>query len=144
MALICNFSITGCKTGDVEKSYFSSSDGTKIAYTDEGRGNPVLLIHGFIVDGNFNWGNSEFRKQLLNEGYRVFIPDLRGNGNSDKPQNKESYKDNAEVKDLIALADHLGLKNYMAVWYSRGSIILAKLLTMKIPGIYKGKYPVAG
>ncbi len=66
---------------------------------------------------------------LLDKGYRVVIQDLRGNGHSDKPQHKEAYQDNAEIQDLISKADHLELKNCMAIGYSKGSIVLVKLLT---------------
>jgi len=111
-----------------ELAFFQSFDNTKIAYTDEGSGKPVVLIHGFIVDGS-SWGRSTLKGILLENGYRVIIPDLRGNGNSDKPGEKEAYQNNAEIKDLMILADHLKLDEYLAVGYSRGSIILAKLLT---------------
>ncbi len=87
-----------------------------------------MLLHGFISNGS-SWNKTVLKKRLLKQGYRVIVPDLRGNGDSDKPQNPEAYQDNAEIKDLIALADHLGLKEYMAIGYSRGSIVLAKLLT---------------
>ncbi len=131
LAFISAFSLTSYKnkTAEIDKSYFTSFDGTKIAYSDEGKGDLVLLIHGFIVDGNRNWGKSELKKQLLDLGYRVVIPDLRGNGSSDKPQNADAYKNDAEIKDLTALMSHLNVKKYMAVGYSRGSIVLAKLLT---------------
>lgn len=121
--------LISCKSKEEKKKDFISFDGTKIAYTDHGNGEVVLLIHGFIVDGNYNWGTSEFKKQLIKEGYRVIIPDLRGNGDSDQPQNEDAYKNNAEVKDLIALINHLQANQYMAVGYSRGAIVLANLVT---------------
>ncbi len=129
LVFIVALSLFSCKSKDDRDKDFTSFDGTKIAYTDDGNGELVLLIHGFIADGSLNWGKSELKKQLLNQGYRVIIPDLRGNGSSDKPQNENAYKNNAEIKDLIALIDHLGVENYMSVGYSRGSIILANLLT---------------
>ena len=106
---------------------FVSFDGIKIAYDDEGSGSAVFLLHGFINDRS-SWGRSALKQQLLDQGYRVIIPDLRGNGDSDKPHDPEAYHDNAEIKDIIALADHLGIDSYMAIGYSRGSIVLAKLL----------------
>lgn len=109
---------------------FSSFDGTKIAFTDEGNGTPILLLHGFIQNGS-SWNKTVLKQQLLTKGYRVIVPDLRGNGKSDQPQNKEAYQDNAEVKDLLALADYLQLKSYNAIGYSRGTIVLAKLLTQE-------------
>ncbi len=129
LVFIVTLLLFSCKSQQKNKEDFISFDGTKIAYADEGIGEIVLLIHGFIVDGDVNWGKSELKKQLLNQGYRVIIPDLRGNGNSDKPQNEDAYKNNAETKDLMALIDHLDIENYMAVGYSRGSIVLANLLT---------------
>jgi len=98
------------------------------AYNDEGEGFPVLLIHGFINSKN-SWDKTELKKALLIAGYRVITPDLRGNGDSDKPQNDEAYKNDAEIKDLMLLADELKLDSYIAIGYSRGSIVLAKLLT---------------
>ena len=121
-----------CKApqGTEFESTFQSFDKTKIAFTDEGKGPAVILIHGFINDGSA-WNNSEVKKRLLQEGYRVIVPDMRGNGRSEKPKNPEAYQNNAEVKDLVALANYLKLKEYSAVGYSRGSILLAKLLSQK-------------
>jgi len=109
-------------------STFTSFDGEKIAYLDEGEGPAVMLIHGFI-NSAASWDGTELKKQLRAQGFRIIIPDLRGNGNSAKPQTDAAYADYAEVKDLLALADHLKLEQYMAVGYSRGSILLANLLT---------------
>ena len=108
---------------------FNSFDDIKISYSDEGKGEPIILIHGFISNGS-SWNKSVLKQKLLQSGYRVIIPDLRGNGKSDRPQNPEAYKNDAEIKDLIALVNHLKLKNYSAIGYSRGSIVLAKLLTI--------------
>lgn len=107
---------------------FESFDGTSIAYTDEGEGKTILLLHGFI-NTRKNWDKSELKKDLLAKGYRVIIPDQRGNGDSDKPQLETAYQNDAEIADIIALMNHLKVKKYAAVGYSRGSIVLAKLLT---------------
>ncbi|GAA4812091.1 alpha/beta hydrolase [Litoribaculum gwangyangense] len=121
--------LISCQSQEERKKDFISFDGIKIAYSDHGNGKIVLLIHGFIVDGNWNWGTSELKKQLIKQGYRVIIPDLRGNGNSDKPIDENAYKNNAEIKDLMALIDHLQSDEYMAIGYSRGAIVLANLVT---------------
>jgi len=110
-----------------QTKYFTSFDDTKIAYTDEGKGKPVLLIHGFIMSAK-NWDRSELKKDLLAKGYRVIVPDLRGNGDSDKPQDDEAYRQDAEVLDLMFLLVELKIRKYMAVGYSRGSILLARLM----------------
>lgn len=111
-----------------QSKYFNSFDDTKIAYTDEGEGKPILLIHGFL-NSKKSWDNTELKKDLLSKGYRVIVPDLRGNGDSDKPHDDESYSHDAEVIDLMFLMVELKIRKYWAVGYSRGSIILSKLLT---------------
>lgn len=121
-----------------QTNFFKSFDGAEITYTDEGFGQAVLLIHGFINSGA-SWEKTQLKKDLLEKGYRVVVPDLRGNGGSDKPQDDDSYKDNAEVKDLKLLMSHLNSKEFYAVGYSRGSIVLAKLLT-KEPRIKKAVF----
>jgi len=119
--------LIGC-TCSSQTKYFTSFDDTKIAYTDEGEGKPVLLIHGFI-NTRKSWEKTELKQALLDKGYRVIAPDLRGNGDSDKPQDDEAYSKNAEVIDMLFLMGELKIYKYNAVGYSRGSIILAKLLT---------------
>ena len=111
-----------------QHGFIHAFDGTKITYSDEGKGQAVLLLHGFMGSQK-SWDKTALKKALLAKGYRVIAPDLRGNGDSDKPQTDIGYSGDAEVRDLLGLIDHLGLKRYMAVGYSRGSIVLAKLLT---------------
>jgi len=112
-----------------QKQFITSFDGVRIAYLDEGEGPAVILLHGFINTAD-SWSDSVLKKELLSKGFRLIIPDLRGNGDSDKPQLDSAYKDDAEIRDLLLLADTLRLKKYSAVGYSRGSIVLAKLLTI--------------
>ena len=110
-------------------AYFKSFDGTKIYYEVKGNGEPVLLVHGFIVNGQ-SWKRTELYKDLLANGYKVIILDQRGNGFSDKPHDSTAYDNDAEAKDIMGLMKHLNIKKYSAVGYSRGSIIVARLLAL--------------
>jgi pimeloyl-ACP methyl ester carboxylesterase len=110
-------------------AYFKSFDGTKIYYEVKGTGEPVLLVHGFIVNGQ-SWKRTELYKDLIAEGYKVIILDQRGNGFSDKPHDSTAYDNDAEAKDIMSLMKHLKIKKYSAVGYSRGSIIVARLLAL--------------
>lgn len=110
-------------------SYFNSFDNTKIHYQVSGKGEPILLIHGF-TNTLKDWIKKPIYDSLLSNGYQVILVDLRGNGLSDKPENPEAYANNAEAKDLMGLMKHLQFKSYKAIGYSRGSIILASLLVM--------------
>lgn len=108
---------------------FTSFDGTKIHYDVLGEGKPVVLIHGFISNSE-SWKRASVRQALADAGFKVVTLDLRGNGLSDKPHTAEAYRNNAELKDVVALMKHLNLTNYDVVGYSRGAILTAKLLTM--------------
>lgn len=108
---------------------FTSFDGTRIHYDVLGEGKPVVLLHGFITNGE-SWKRAPVRQVLADAGFKVVTLDLRGNGRSDKPHNAEAYSNNAELKDVMALMNHLGLTTYDVVGYSRGAILTAKLMTM--------------
>lgn len=106
--------------------YYTSFDGTKIYYEVKGSGQPILLVHGFIVNSS-TWKKAALYSELLKAGYKVITADLRGNGLSDKPHDAASYSNDAEAKYLMGLLTHLGIKNYLVLGYSRGSIITARL-----------------
>jgi pimeloyl-ACP methyl ester carboxylesterase len=109
--------------------YYSSFDNTRIYYEVKGNGYPVILIHGFMNTAD-NMKRNAVYQQLLNAGYKVVVPDMRGNGRSDKPHSDEAYADDAEAKDIMGLATELNLNNYNVLGYSRGSIIAARLLVL--------------
>ncbi len=109
--------------------YFSSFDKVKIWYEVKGNGKPVLLIHGFTGKGS-DWKTKPIYDSLIASGFKVIIADLRGNGLSDKPHEPEHYANDAEAKDLMGLLKYLDIKKYKAVGYSRGSIILARLMVL--------------
>ncbi|MEO7992532.1 MAG: alpha/beta fold hydrolase [Chryseolinea sp.] len=109
--------------------YFKTFDGVRIHYDVRGDGDAVILVHGFIVDGE-SWKKSSLYQDLIAKGFKVITLDMRGNGKSDKPHNEESYQYDAEAKDIMALATLLKLKKYKSVGYSRGAIITSRLLIL--------------
>ncbi|KAA9038153.1 alpha/beta hydrolase [Ginsengibacter hankyongi] len=113
----------------IHSNYFSSFDGTKIYYEVRGKGKPVFLVHGFIVDGN-SWKHATLYSALLEKNYKVITLDMRGNGKSGKPHDSTAYDNDAEAKDIILLMNSLKIKHYSVVGYSRGSIITARLLVL--------------
>jgi pimeloyl-ACP methyl ester carboxylesterase len=81
--------------------------GKKIYYRQEGRGNPVMLIHGFAENGNV-WNR---QIDSLKENNLVIIQDLPGSGSSEMLEGSVSIEDYAEL--LKALADEVILnKNF--------------------------------
>lgn len=110
-------------------NYFTSFDGTKIYYEVQGSGYPVILVHGFSGTGQ-GWKNCVVDSGLIKAGYQVILIDQRGNGRSDKPHTDAAYANDAEAKDIMGLMSSLGAKNYDAVGYSRGSIIVSSLMVL--------------
>ena len=70
----------------------------KIFYRVEGKGKPVLLLHGFAEDGNI-W-NPQIAK--LKTKYSLIVPDLPGSGQSEILEGKCTLNDYAEVVKAIA------------------------------------------
>jgi pimeloyl-ACP methyl ester carboxylesterase len=112
---------------DVGQASSFDSNGVKIHYTVEGKGEPVLLIHGFAADGTFNWRVPGVVKALADK-YQVIVIDNRGHGMSEKPHEIAKYGEEM-AEDAIRLLDHLGIKKAHIVGYSMGGMITAKLLT---------------
>ncbi len=68
-------------------------------------GVPVVLLHGFPETG-FAWRHQV--PALLADGHRVFVPDQRGYGASDRPRGIGRYVLPHLVDDVIAMVDALG------------------------------------
>ena len=111
----------------VEGDYFDSG-GVRIHYTVEGEGEPVVLVHGFAVNADYNWRRPGVVYHLAQD-YKVIAFDHRGHGLSDKPEDPGQYGDEM-VKDVVRLLDHLGIEKAHVVGYSMGGFITLKLLTM--------------
>ncbi len=107
--------------------YFDSG-GVKIHYTDEGRGTPVILIHGLAVNADIQWRRPGIAQALLKD-YRVVALDQRGHGLSGKPHDPASYGVNM-ANDVIALMDHLHIDKAHVVGYSFGGFVTVKLVAM--------------
>jgi pimeloyl-ACP methyl ester carboxylesterase len=112
---------------EVPKGQTFDSKGVSIRYTVEGKGDPVLLIHGLYSSGQVNWRAPGVVKALV-ANHEVITMDVRGHGGSDKPQQADAYG-LAMVEDVVRLLDHLGIKKAHIAGYSMGGMITMKLLT---------------
>jgi pimeloyl-ACP methyl ester carboxylesterase len=109
------------------EDHFFDSNGVKIRYIDEGKGEPVVLIHGFTANIEFQWTFPGIIKSLVKD-YRVIAIDNRGHGRSGKPHEAEKYGLEMTA-DVVRLLDHLKVKKAHIVGYSMGALITCKLLT---------------
>jgi pimeloyl-ACP methyl ester carboxylesterase len=107
-----------------------NSAGVEIAYSDEGQGAPILLIHGFASNSRVNWQATGWVKTLLDAGYRVICIDNRGHGESEKLYDSAVYSAPTMAEDAARLLDHLGISQAAVMGYSMGARISA-FLTMQ-------------
>jgi pimeloyl-ACP methyl ester carboxylesterase len=104
-----------------------TSDGLSLNYTDQGEGDPVLLIHGFASNLSMNWVGTKWIDVLLKAGFRVIAFDHRGHGESDKVYDPERYTIGDMAKDTAALMDHLGIAKADLIGFSMGARVAAYL-----------------
>src|SRR4029077_19041556 len=88
----------------------------EIHYEDHGSGQPIVLIHGYPLNGN-SWERQE--RDLLGHGYRVISYDRRGFGRSSQPT--VGYDYDTFAADLNALLEHLNLTDVVLVGFSMGT-----------------------
>ena len=108
------------------------SNGVRIAYWDEGQGDPILLIHGFASNAGTNWVDPGWVRTLVADGRRVVAFDNRGHGQSEKLYEPERYGAPVMAEDARALLDHLGIERADVMGYSMGARISA-FLVLKHP-----------
>ncbi|MCW7540251.1 alpha/beta hydrolase [Aquabacterium sp. A7-Y] len=103
-----------------------SSDGVAIAYQVFGNDRsrpPVVLQHGYILDAARNWVKPGIVQALVAAGRRVFAPDARGHGASDKPHDSERYGEARMADDLRELFDLIGEDRIDLAGYSMGASV---------------------
>lgn len=103
------------------------ANGVKLSYAVEGKGEPVILIHGLYASYFMNWQLPGIAAALARD-YQVIGIDMPGHGSSDKPDNDAAYGVEM-VEDVVRLMDTLKIKKAHIVGYSMGGMIAAKLVT---------------
>jgi pimeloyl-ACP methyl ester carboxylesterase len=96
------------------------ADGTTIAYDVAGEGPPVLLLHGF-PDTAALWRHQV--GPLVDAGFRVITPDLRGYGRSSKPEDPGAYAIPFLAGDALAVLDDAGAERAHVVGHDWGAAL---------------------
>lgn len=112
-------------------SFFTARDGVRLAYRELGEGRALILLHG-AMGGGALWLHRGQAKAFAEAGYRVILPDFRGQGLSDKPGDAAAYPADVLADDALALLDHLALgstdADYDLGGYSLGARIVVRML----------------
>ncbi|WP_410217811.1 alpha/beta fold hydrolase [Paracoccus sp. (in: a-proteobacteria)] len=95
---------------------FQASDGTRLAYRDEGQGLPVLCLAGLTR----TMADFDYVAPHLSD-VRLIRMDYRGRGQSEWT-GKDSYVLPREARDAVELLDHLGVERAALLGTSRGGL----------------------
>jgi len=96
------------------------SSGVMLDVQVEGDGRPVVLLHGF-PDTKRLWSKNV--PALVDAGFQVIVPDQRGYGASDKPEDVEAYSIPFLAIDVTAILDHLGIERAHVVGHDWGAAV---------------------
>jgi pimeloyl-ACP methyl ester carboxylesterase len=100
---------------------YAINDGTRIWWTAEGHGPPLLLLMGFGHSSEL-WGATT---QALAEQFRVLRVDNRGTGRSDRPRGR--YSIDTMASDAVAVLQAAGLERAHVFGVSLGSVVAQEM-----------------
>jgi pimeloyl-ACP methyl ester carboxylesterase len=101
------------------------SRGFNVSYRAEGRGTPLVLLHGWSMWAD-NWWDGGYADELVGE-FRVIAIDFLGHGESDKPHDPDDYRDDLVVSDIVAMLDAEHVERALVSGYSMGAVNAASL-----------------
>lgn len=116
VALTTNSTVQA-QSGIPIENRFADVNGVKLHYLTAGKGDPVILLHGYTQ-------NSRMWRPLMVElakTHTVIAPDLRGFGQSSKP--KSGYEKKMMAQDVRALATSLGYRRATIVGHDIGLMV---------------------
>lgn len=107
-------------------------NGVQMAYTREGTGKPLVLVHGYPLDHTI-WNEVI---PLLDSDFDIITPDLRGFGQSDVVESQ--YKISDMATDIAGLLDQLGVEKTAIAGHSMGgyiSLAFARAYQERVTGL---------
>jgi haloalkane dehalogenase len=106
------------------ESHHHEIDGLRLAYLDEGEGDPIVFFHGEPT-WSFLW--RKVIPPVRDAGHRCIAPDYAGFGRSDKPTDIAWYTYDRHVELIAALLEELDVRNATAVVHDWGGPIGLRL-----------------
>jgi pimeloyl-ACP methyl ester carboxylesterase len=101
---------------EVRHGYFKSFDGTRLFYSIEGTGTPVVFCYG-LVCSSLHW---TYQIEHFSKTHQAIWFDYRGHQNSDLPENMESLTLENMAKDLECLLNELKIEKAILLGHSMG------------------------
>jgi pimeloyl-ACP methyl ester carboxylesterase len=113
----------------VVENKFADCGSVRLRYVERGDGYPVILVHGYMVDLDYQWTKPGVF-DALSQDFRVVAYDNRGHGQSQKFHRIEDYGDEL-ANDVFRLMDALQIEKAHIVGYSMGAMIVARSTAMR-------------
>ena len=102
---------------------FVRVDGQLVHVEQAGRGEPVVLLHGFGCS-SYSWRHV---LPVLARDFRVVAPDLNGFGYTERPRGVQPYTVQGQARLVLRLLDALGLRRVHVVGHSYGGAVASWL-----------------
>jgi pimeloyl-ACP methyl ester carboxylesterase len=106
--------VAGLADSDVQGNYFTTSDGVRLHYLDEGEGPAIVFIPGWMNPASI-W---EPQVRYFAANYRVVVLDPRSQGESE--QVTEGHYPERRSRDIKELIKHLEVSSVVLVGFSMG------------------------
>lgn len=116
IGVVANMTVRA-QAGKVIQDRFATVGGVRLHYLEAGKGEPVILLHGYAQNSHM-WRPL---MPLLETTRLVIAPDLRGFGQSSKPDG--GYDKKTMAQDIHALVTSLGIKRAMVVGHDIGLMV---------------------
>jgi non-heme chloroperoxidase len=123
----------------IASKYFRTNDGVRLHYLETGAGKPLVMVHGFSQTAE----QFKFQIEGLGDRYRVIALDLRGHGESEKPnfglkihrlaQDLREALVAANARDVTLLGHSMGCSVIWAYWELFGADRLVKIVLIDEP-----------
>ncbi len=95
---------------------FFTRGNARIHFEENGRGEPVIAVHGLIENTRYWKGVAN----ILGERFRFVSMDMRGHGNTVVDGEPAGYEEQTVGEDIVALANHLGIQRFHLLTHSTG------------------------
>jgi pimeloyl-ACP methyl ester carboxylesterase len=113
--------------GGWKEHMWKGPDGTTFHWAEQGKGTPVILIHGSGGSAIGNWFSNGFAASLAKTN-RVVGIDMRGHGLTTNPKGERGDRTGDMAQDVLDFMDAQGIKKAHIGGYSMGGGITARLM----------------
>lgn len=111
------------RTPEITRGFFHSFDRTRLFYTTEGKGKPLIFCYG-LVSSSLQW---TYQIEYFRQFYKTVWFDYRGHNNSPKPKDLHTLTIETLATDVGILLDELKIDQAVLLGHSMGTSVALEL-----------------